>query len=211
MATMTSIGLEPLGGGGSEVGEVAVPQGLGLAGAGGVDDGVLAGEAVRPGVPRAGPLAAGRRRAGREGRVLQVRGALQIGGHRRGLRRVSVAVIGGGPHRRPLRSTIVMRGRSVLPNRGFSRRPGLQVTAPGFRGWNPCHPAVEQKVLELPQKKGDLADAILNADNQGMIAGLTRDGLEFLLSDRPGPVDRRASEGSAGLRTPIGPRLRTWV
>jgi SNF2 family DNA or RNA helicase len=45
-----------------------------------------------------------------------------------------------------------------------------------------CRDTVEQKILELQQKKRDLADAILNADNQGMIAGLTRDDLEFLLS-----------------------------
>ena len=45
-----------------------------------------------------------------------------------------------------------------------------------------CRDTVEQKILELQQKKRDLADAILNADNQGVIAGLTRDDLEFLLS-----------------------------
>ncbi len=41
---------------------------------------------------------------------------------------------------------------------------------------------VEQKILDLQQKKRDLADAILNADNRGVIQGLTRDDLEFLLS-----------------------------
>ena len=45
-----------------------------------------------------------------------------------------------------------------------------------------CRDTVEQKILELQQKKRDLADAILNADNKGVIAGLTRDDLEFLLS-----------------------------
>ena len=45
-----------------------------------------------------------------------------------------------------------------------------------------CRDTVEEKILELQQKKRDLADAILNADNQGVIAGLTRDDLEFLLS-----------------------------
>jgi superfamily II DNA or RNA helicase len=45
-----------------------------------------------------------------------------------------------------------------------------------------CRDTVEQKILELQQKKRDLADAILNADNQGVMASLTRDDLEFLLS-----------------------------
>jgi superfamily II DNA or RNA helicase len=40
---------------------------------------------------------------------------------------------------------------------------------------------VEQKILDLQQKKRDLADAILNADNK-MLRNLTRDDLEFLLS-----------------------------
>lgn len=40
---------------------------------------------------------------------------------------------------------------------------------------------VEQKILDLQQKKRDLADAILNADNR-VIQSLTRDDLEFLLS-----------------------------
>ena len=40
---------------------------------------------------------------------------------------------------------------------------------------------VEQKILDLQQKKRDLADAILNADNR-MLRNLTRDDLEFLLS-----------------------------
>ncbi|MDG3007626.1 DEAD/DEAH box helicase [Paludisphaera mucosa] len=44
-----------------------------------------------------------------------------------------------------------------------------------------CRNTVEEKILELQQKKRDLADAILNADNR-MISGLTRDDLEFLLS-----------------------------
>ncbi len=38
-----------------------------------------------------------------------------------------------------------------------------------------------EKILELQQKKRDLADAILNADNR-VISALTRDDLEFLLS-----------------------------
>jgi superfamily II DNA or RNA helicase len=41
---------------------------------------------------------------------------------------------------------------------------------------------VEEKILELQQKKRDLADAILNADNRGVIQNLSRDDLEFLLS-----------------------------
>ncbi len=41
---------------------------------------------------------------------------------------------------------------------------------------------VEQKILDLQQKKRDLADAILNAEGRGVIQGLTRDDLEFLLS-----------------------------
>jgi superfamily II DNA or RNA helicase len=44
-----------------------------------------------------------------------------------------------------------------------------------------CRDTVEEKILELQQKKRDLADAILNADNR-IIQGLTRDDLEFLLS-----------------------------
>ncbi len=40
---------------------------------------------------------------------------------------------------------------------------------------------VEEKILELQQKKRDLADAILNADNR-VISALTREDLEFLLS-----------------------------
>ena len=37
------------------------------------------------------------------------------------------------------------------------------------------------QILELQQKKRDLADAILNADNR-VISTLTREDLEFLLS-----------------------------
>jgi SNF2 family DNA or RNA helicase len=44
-----------------------------------------------------------------------------------------------------------------------------------------CRNTVEEKILDLQQKKRDLADAILNADNR-MISTLTRDDLEFLLS-----------------------------
>ena len=44
-----------------------------------------------------------------------------------------------------------------------------------------CRDTVEQKILELQQKKRDLADAILNADNR-VIQSLTKDDLEFLLS-----------------------------
>ncbi|ODT98909.1 MAG: hypothetical protein ABS79_05165, partial [Planctomycetes bacterium SCN 63-9] len=44
-----------------------------------------------------------------------------------------------------------------------------------------CRNTVEEKILELQQKKRDLADAILNADNR-LISSLTRDDLEFLLS-----------------------------
>jgi superfamily II DNA or RNA helicase len=44
-----------------------------------------------------------------------------------------------------------------------------------------CRGTVEEKILELQQKKRDLADAILNADNR-IISTLTRDDIEFLLS-----------------------------
>ncbi len=44
-----------------------------------------------------------------------------------------------------------------------------------------CRNTVEEKILELQQKKRDLADAILNADNR-VISTLTREDLEFLLS-----------------------------
>ncbi|WP_165235339.1 DEAD/DEAH box helicase [Aquisphaera insulae] len=44
-----------------------------------------------------------------------------------------------------------------------------------------CRDTVEEKILELQQKKRDLADAILNADNR-VISTLTREDLEFLLS-----------------------------
>ena len=40
---------------------------------------------------------------------------------------------------------------------------------------------MEQKILELQQKKRDLADAILD-ENRNVIGTLTRDDLEFLLS-----------------------------
>jgi SNF2 family DNA or RNA helicase len=44
-----------------------------------------------------------------------------------------------------------------------------------------CRGTVEEKILELQQKKRDLADAILNADNR-LISTLSREDLEFLLS-----------------------------
>ena len=44
-----------------------------------------------------------------------------------------------------------------------------------------CRGTVEEKILELQQKKRDLADAILNADNR-VISTLSREDLEFLLS-----------------------------
>jgi SNF2 family DNA or RNA helicase len=44
-----------------------------------------------------------------------------------------------------------------------------------------CRDTVEEKILELQQKKRDLADAILNADNR-LMANLSREDLEFLLS-----------------------------
>jgi SNF2 family DNA or RNA helicase len=44
-----------------------------------------------------------------------------------------------------------------------------------------CGDTVEEKILELQQRKRDLADAILNADSR-LIRTLTRDDLEFLLS-----------------------------
>jgi superfamily II DNA or RNA helicase len=45
-----------------------------------------------------------------------------------------------------------------------------------------CRDTVEEKILDLQQQKRDLADAILNADNKGVIQNLTREDLEFLLS-----------------------------
>jgi len=45
-----------------------------------------------------------------------------------------------------------------------------------------CRGTVEEKILDLQQKKRDLADAILNADNRGVISALSREDLEFLLS-----------------------------
>ena len=45
-----------------------------------------------------------------------------------------------------------------------------------------CRGTVEEKILELQQKKRDLADAILNADNRGVVQNLSREDLEFLLS-----------------------------
>lgn len=45
-----------------------------------------------------------------------------------------------------------------------------------------CRGTVEEKILDLQQKKRDLADAILNADNRGVISTLSREDLEFLLS-----------------------------
>ena len=44
-----------------------------------------------------------------------------------------------------------------------------------------CRDTVEEKILELQQKKRELADAILNADNR-LIQNLSRDDLEFLLT-----------------------------
>ena len=44
-----------------------------------------------------------------------------------------------------------------------------------------CRGTVEEKILDLQQKKRDIADAILNADNR-VISTLTREDLEFLLS-----------------------------
>ena len=46
-----------------------------------------------------------------------------------------------------------------------------------------CRDTVEQKILELQQRKRELADAILNANpDDRVIANLSRDDLEFLLS-----------------------------
>ncbi len=45
-----------------------------------------------------------------------------------------------------------------------------------------CRNTVEEKILELQQKKRDLADAILSADDKSVIQNLTREDLEFLLS-----------------------------
>ncbi len=45
-----------------------------------------------------------------------------------------------------------------------------------------CRNTVEEKILELQQKKRDLADAILNADDRSVIQNLSREDLEFLLS-----------------------------
>jgi superfamily II DNA or RNA helicase len=45
-----------------------------------------------------------------------------------------------------------------------------------------CRDTVEEKILELQQKKRDLADAILNADGRGVVQNLSREDIEFLLS-----------------------------
>ncbi len=45
-----------------------------------------------------------------------------------------------------------------------------------------CRDTVEQKILDLQQRKRELADAILDSDNRNIIRALTRDDLEFLLS-----------------------------
>ena len=45
-----------------------------------------------------------------------------------------------------------------------------------------CRGTVEEKILELQQKKRDLADAILSADNRGAAQNLSREDIEFLLS-----------------------------
>ena len=46
-----------------------------------------------------------------------------------------------------------------------------------------CRGTVEEKILELQQKKRDLADAILSADNRGgAVQNLSREDIEFLLS-----------------------------
>jgi len=45
-----------------------------------------------------------------------------------------------------------------------------------------CRGTVEEKILELQQKKRDLADAILSADNGGVVQNLSREDIEFLLS-----------------------------
>ncbi len=45
-----------------------------------------------------------------------------------------------------------------------------------------CRNTVEEKILELQQKKRDLADAILSADDKSVIQNLSREDLEFLLS-----------------------------
>jgi superfamily II DNA or RNA helicase len=45
-----------------------------------------------------------------------------------------------------------------------------------------CRDTVEEKILELQQKKRDLAEAILNADGRGVVQNLSREDIEFLLS-----------------------------
>ena len=45
-----------------------------------------------------------------------------------------------------------------------------------------CRDTVEEKILELQQKKRDLADAILSADGRGIVQSLSREDIEFLLS-----------------------------
>jgi SNF2 family DNA or RNA helicase len=45
-----------------------------------------------------------------------------------------------------------------------------------------CRDTVEEKILELQQKKRDLAEAILNADSRSVIQNLSREDIEFLLS-----------------------------
>ena len=45
-----------------------------------------------------------------------------------------------------------------------------------------CRGTVEEKILELQQKKRDLADAILSVDGRGIVQNLSREDIEFLLS-----------------------------
>ena len=53
-----------------------------------------------------------------------------------------------------------------------------------------CRGTVEEKILELQQKKRDLADAILNADNRGVVQNLSREDLEFFCHE---DLDRDAA------------------
>ena len=45
-----------------------------------------------------------------------------------------------------------------------------------------CRDTVEEKIAQLQKKKRDLADAILEADNSGILKDLSMEDLEMLLS-----------------------------
>ncbi len=65
-----------------------------------------------------------------------------------------------------------------------------------------CGGTVEERVLELQQKKRHLIDAIIGED-AGPLASLTRDDLEFLLSVQPSATPVPAAHGRARKRAVV--------